>query len=99
MNNINYSKINKLGNKIWYNEQNQYHRDDGPAVEWADGSKEWWLNGNLHREDGPAVEYADGYKEWRLNGELYTEEEWMLRTLQHVDPKTKKAYKDILSEL
>jgi NADPH-dependent ferric siderophore reductase len=21
------------------------HREDGPAVEWADGSRSWWLNG------------------------------------------------------
>ena len=35
----------------------------------SDGSKEWYLNGNLHRKDGPAIEYADGTKEWYLNGE------------------------------
>ena len=23
----------------------RYHREDGPAIEWADGSHEWWLNG------------------------------------------------------
>ena len=38
-------------------------------VEYADGSKEWYLNGKRHRTDGPAVEYADGTKEWFLNGE------------------------------
>jgi hypothetical protein len=32
----------------------------------TDGSKEWWLNGNLHRIDGPAVERADGTKMWWL---------------------------------
>ena len=50
---------------------NQLHREDGPAIEWADGSKEYWLNGMLHREDGPAVELADGSKEYWLNGERY----------------------------
>jgi hypothetical protein len=30
-----------------------------------DGSKSWWLNGNLHRTDGPAkVERVNGIKEW-----------------------------------
>ncbi len=24
------------------------HRVDGPAIEWASGSKEWWLNGKLY---------------------------------------------------
>ena len=33
-----------------------------------DGTKMWYLNGELHREDGPAVESADGEKRWYLNG-------------------------------
>ena len=37
----------------------------------ADGSKWWYLNGNLHREGGPAVEYANGDKCWYLNGKLH----------------------------
>ena len=52
------------------------HREDGPAVEGADGSKSWLLNGKLHREDGPAVECVDGTKSWWLNGIEYTEIEW-----------------------
>ncbi len=36
-----------------------------------DGTKEWFLNGELHRTDGPAIERADGSKEWCLNGELH----------------------------
>jgi hypothetical protein len=41
------------------------HREDGPAVEWTNGSKSWYLNGNLHREDGPAIEWEakDGSKQ------------------------------------
>ena len=50
------------------------HREDGPAVEWADGSKEWWVDGLRHREDGPAIEYASGHKEWYLNGKLHRED-------------------------
>lgn len=44
------------------------HREDGPAVEWADGDIEWWINGKLHREDGPAIECVDGTKIWYING-------------------------------
>ena len=29
--------------KFWYLNGN-LHREDGPAIEWADGRKEWWLN-------------------------------------------------------
>jgi hypothetical protein len=31
------------------------HREDGPAVIWPHGTKEWYQNGVLHREDRPAV--------------------------------------------
>jgi hypothetical protein len=43
------------------------HREDGPAVELDDGTKEWFLSDQRHREDGPAVVRADGTKEWWLD--------------------------------
>ena len=38
---------------------------------YANGNKQWYLNGRLHREDGPAYEGSDGTKKWYLNGELH----------------------------
>ena len=29
----------------WYNQKGQCHREDGPAIEWANGTKEWYING------------------------------------------------------
>ena len=58
----------------WYNLEGKLHREDGPAVEYADGDKIWYINDQLHREDGPAREYADGTKYWHLNGELHRED-------------------------
>lgn len=52
----------------WVNDKEQLHREDGPAVEYANGTKEWCINGKLHRENGPAVEYANGTKQWWVNG-------------------------------
>ncbi len=69
--------INKkdLGNRIEYrNELGQLHREDGPAVEWTDGTHYWYLNGKMHREDGPAVEYLNGAKMWYINGERHRED-------------------------
>ena len=31
------------------NVKGKLHRLDGPACEWANGTKEWWVNGKLHR--------------------------------------------------
>jgi len=41
---------------------------------YVDGTKYWYLNGNIHREDGPAIEYANGAKQWFLNGKLHRED-------------------------
>ena len=39
-----------------------------------DGTKYWYLNGNLHREAGPACECPNGTKIWYLNGKLHRED-------------------------
>ena len=66
-------EINAYGDKFW-RLNGERHREDGPAVEWADGYKAWFLNGKRHRTDGPAVEDADGNKEWYLNGKRHRED-------------------------
>jgi hypothetical protein len=57
-----------------YFKNGEFHRQDGPAVEQADGTREWYLNGKHHRQDGPAVERADGTREWWLNGKQHRED-------------------------
>src|ERR1035437_9596517 len=58
----------------WRNSSGQLHREDGPALEWPNGRREWWLNGQRHRKDGPALEGADGRHEWWLNGQRHRED-------------------------
>ena len=64
-------EVDMFGTHRYYNASGQLHRESGPAVEWADGGKEWWLNGLRHRDDGPAIEYADGGKFWYQNDQLH----------------------------
>jgi hypothetical protein len=66
-------KVDEDKTKRWYL-NDKLHREDGPAVEWANGTKRWYLKGKLHREDGPAIEYACGSKSWYLNGKLHRED-------------------------
>jgi len=70
-----YIHINQYGNKIYYKDRamTKLHRLDGrPAVEYADGSKAWYVDGQLHRLDGrPAIEAADGSKYWFVDGQLH----------------------------
>jgi len=56
--------IDKEGNIEYLNNNGELHRDDGPAIEDANGDKFWFQNGKCHRLDGPAVEYANGNKSW-----------------------------------
>jgi hypothetical protein len=60
----------------WFNDKDEYHRLDGPAVEMANGYKAWYVDDKLHRLDGPALEYASGFKEWYVDGKEMTEEEF-----------------------
>jgi hypothetical protein len=60
----------------YFNEKGLLHREDGPALEYNNGDKWWYINGECHREDGPAVEYSNGTKEWYLNGIEYSEQDY-----------------------
>jgi hypothetical protein len=55
----------------YYNKKNKQHRIDGPAVEFANGAKSWYIDGKRHRTDSHAVELADGTKYWYLNGKRH----------------------------
>lgn len=43
-------EIDGYGNKFWYLNDKR-HREGGPAIEYADGYKEWWLNGKKVTEE------------------------------------------------
>ena len=64
-------EVDKFGTRHYYNSAGELHRDDGPAVVFADDTKQWYQNDKLHRTDGPAIEYANGTKQWYQNGLLH----------------------------
>jgi hypothetical protein len=66
-------KTDRYGTKRWCSINGKLHRNnDLPAVEFADGTKKWYVNGKLHRDnDLPAVEFADGNKCWCENGRMH----------------------------
>ena len=69
-------RVFENGDREWYL-NDELHREDGAAVECADGTRFWYLHGKLHREDGPAVEQSNGARSWFLNGKQVTEQEVM----------------------
>ena len=68
--------ITEGGSKFYYSDREMtiLHREDGPALEYPNGDKEWRLNGKCHREDGPAFESSTGNKAYYLNNELHRED-------------------------
>jgi len=70
MENCVYKIIEPSGDVYFRNYKGQYHRLDGPAVEWVDGTKYWYINGLCHRIDGPAAK-RDGFLYWFLKDKFY----------------------------
>jgi hypothetical protein len=68
--------VDERGTIRWYNRKGEFHREDGPAIEYTNGTKYWCQNGIFHRENGPAVEESNGTKQWYLNGKEFTEKEF-----------------------
>ena len=69
-------ETNENGTIIYRNADGDFHNPHGPAIVWADGHKEHWLNGKLHNANGPAVVWKDGCKAYYINGKKLTEAEF-----------------------
>ena len=82
---LQYIRINKDGTKYYYSDKKMtvYHREDGPAIEYTDGSKSWYRDGVRHREDGPACEWCDIGNSWFIDGKELSEAEFKSRKTPH----------------
>jgi hypothetical protein len=68
--------VDEYDNIVYNNENGEFHRTDGPAIERHNGYKAWYKNGKRHREDGPAIIYSNGDGYYYLNGKEYSKEEY-----------------------
>ena len=75
-------ELDKNGDKIWRNFAGQYHRTDGPAVEFANGTKYWYIHDKLHRTNGPAIERANGSKYWYFKGKQISKKKFHSKNFQ-----------------
>ena len=75
-------RTNRKGDKSWFF-NNVLHREGGlPAIVYADGCKDWLVDGLYHRIDGPARTYTSGRRDFYINGEFLTEDEFNERVLE-----------------
>ena len=60
--------------KEYKNKQGKPHRTDGPAYEYADGTKEWWMDGELVYSDNEnnisKFDISESYKRSIIKYEL-----------------------------
>ena len=79
-------RVGSDGTLRYCNALGRMHREYGPAIEWPDGSRAWYQNGQRHRIDGPAIEYSVGYRAWFINGRELTEAAWQkaVASMEHV---------------
>ena len=63
-----------IGGVIYWKVNEQLHREDGPAIERANGDREWYQHDKRHRLDGPAVENANGTLEWWRDGNRHRDD-------------------------
>lgn len=72
----------------------EHHRVDGPAIEYPDGGRLWYVDGVLHRVAGPAIQNVNGRWEWWHEGRLHRQDapavvladgycEWWLHGQRH----------------
>jgi len=66
-------EIRESGDRYWFNSNGELHREDGPAIEYHNGGKEYYENGWLHRIGRPAIEFTKGIRFWYLRGKQYSE--------------------------
>ena len=65
--------VDAVGTRRYCDSFGNLHREDGPAVEYANGNKEWCINGMYHREDGPAIDRV-AHREWWIQGRRHRED-------------------------
>jgi hypothetical protein len=53
------------------NAEGWLHNPAGPAIIWADGDKDYYLNDQLHNPAGPAIIRGDGYTGYYINGKRH----------------------------
>ena len=71
-----YIHIDRDGDKFYFKDKEMKvrHREDGPAIEFGNGYKAWYIDNKEHREDGPAIIFSNGDEAWYRNGLLHRED-------------------------
>ena len=79
-------ETDEYGTIRYYNAEGDLHNPHGPAVIFADGGKQYYINDKLHNGNGPAIVGANSYKAYYINDKLLTEAEFKAWQAQQSAP-------------
>lgn len=71
---IEYTSGFHSGNKYWLKD-GKSHREDGPAVEYNDGSKQWWIEGTYYYSEEDFKKEIERRSQKNINSETNTKTE------------------------
>lgn len=69
-----YDSFTEAPGVVKYTRKGELHREDGPAVNYLDGTGMWFVGGQKHRVGAPAVITSEGHQEWWMDGTLHNSE-------------------------
>lgn len=78
------------GETAWLTEDGKFHRIGGPADEFDNGDKVFYVNNKRHNEEGAAIQLADGRNFYYLEGVEMTQKQWAKEVKKYA-PKAKAA--------
>jgi hypothetical protein len=76
------------GTVVWTDQQDRFHRIDGPAIVYSTGGECWYKHGIPHRVDGPASTSPYGPDEYWVHGHKLTIDDFY----RYVDQETGEVF-------
>lgn len=61
----------RRGVKEYLNDDDEYHRTDGPAIIWRNGNKYFYTHGKQSCTTRPSDYYNDGSVAWAINDQMH----------------------------
>jgi hypothetical protein len=74
MSNESFRVVDSDGTVRYYDVVGRPHREDGPAVQYTNGSEYWYYKGTRHREGGPAIWVSENEYAWFHMGKYHRED-------------------------
>ena len=78
------AKYGRMGIKRFYDKEGRLHNENGPAVIYPNGRKNYYRHGKRHRLDGPAQTAPPNWRvdKWYIDDKFYPEDSTLVKLLK-----------------